>query len=302
MIKSLFFLCFIYIFSSSTLVFANDYSRLEKNSFSEALDSERYYKVKMNQVIFDQTAKGRNDGIKNNFFLASTELTQYQWAKILILGKVSDHNFLFPSTNEGNNLEEVIFTDNETYHFFKRLRPNHPIQSVSPKMILEFIKVLNQLSDSENLIIQEKLKEIIYDHKKGRRYRLPAPNEYAYVFSDHFRLDGYFGKEKPNEVLNYGWCIATHGDSIEYSSHAVKLKKPRIIDGQEFYDLEGNVEEMVATTFDGNSLHDSIKSGTISAPALGGSFSRRCGFCTTSAGSIFYDGEPDIGFRLAASE
>jgi formylglycine-generating enzyme required for sulfatase activity len=112
---------------------------------------------------------------------------------------------------------------------------NHPCYRYS---VFAFIEKLNELSKSSDPI----LKQLIPDNRKRDYYRLPTEAEWEYVVRDRGRASGTwpFGGNGANPE-KYAWYSANSSNI----THPVAEKLPLTIDGYQFFDLYGNVQEWV---------------------------------------------------------
>jgi formylglycine-generating enzyme required for sulfatase activity len=143
-----------------------------------------------------------------------------------------------------------------------------PVERVSFEDIELWIKALNALSQADDPIV----KELIPEHKKGFVYRLPTQAEWEFVAHARGAIKDlyYFGQDR-NEGHRFGWFNKTSNGT----THPVALKEPFLVDGQEFYDLYGNVQEVLSdwlgNTLTGGKDPKGPEAGT-SRAALGGNF------------------------------
>jgi formylglycine-generating enzyme required for sulfatase activity len=102
----------------------------------------------------------------------------------------------------------------------------------------QFVKDVNELSSSEDPAIQALLLRIIPDHKPGDVYDLPTEAQWAFVARNRGKnYKDYFDRDDSSLVPDYAWVGVNSGDH----THAVGTRKPRVLDEQVYYDIEGNV-------------------------------------------------------------
>jgi hypothetical protein len=172
---------------------------------------------------------------------------------------------------------------------FDRLNPNpskfngdlNPIEQVSFKDVDLWIIALNELSRDNSPLIQE----LFPDHRPGTVYRLPRVREYALI------LDSIGVRTLDRGALaKHSW----YADNSGSQTHPVATKEPSKIDGENFYDLVGNVMEM--TAYEGGSYQQHISLTAISL----GYTSRPFGEHYTTEIEL-NEPDPKLGFRLASN-
>lgn len=216
----------------------------QKKTIREILDPLRYAK----QMIFNELPGGKfemgTDKIETElspFEMAATPVTQMIWARLKIAMGETDIAKINPSHFK-NNLE------NPTINLMGLeipMQSDHPVDSVSWINFDEFIHSLNILSASPDPKIQLLLTTLLPGHQKGDYYDLPTEAQWEYVMRACGQANGkYFDRNDFSEVPDYAW---THENSDGHT-HAVATKKARIVEGQAFFDMEGNVWEWVKDT------------------------------------------------------
>ncbi len=175
--------------------------------------------------------------IKMPFAMMDTPVTQYMWASLKIamgertdLSKINPSHFITGSESVTMNIEGIDV----------QMKPDHPVEQVTYEEIIEFLKGLNKLSNSMEAKDQALLNKLIKGHKKGDIYDLPTAAQWEFVMCDRGNTKKkYFDRDDETELTNYAWLDRNSGDQ----THAVATKLPRLIAGNRFYDLEGNVWE-----------------------------------------------------------
>ncbi len=137
-----------------------------------------------------------------------------------------------------------------------RLAPNHPVQNVSWFDAIDFA---NRLSLEHGLkpaylIHREKGKPFKVELAEGLNsiyeaegYRLPTQAEKELVIRRHGRAAGtYFWGDENSEFPDYAWVK----ENSDGHTQPVGQLKAFVVDGQQFYDLYGNVWEWTWDDFD----------------------------------------------------
>ena len=177
--------------------------------------------------------------IKRDFALMETAVTQWQWFSIQsIRMKKPSKKKLFPSIN---GLDE---NGNTVKYSSIKMAPNHPVEFIDYKEANAFIKKLNQLSASNDPSIQEQLKLIISDHQKDDIYDLPTVIQMVYVRTNLGMDDNFINPHTIDK--DYDWAEF----NSDGTTHEVATKLPRIVNGGDFYDLDGNVSVWTKDTYE----------------------------------------------------
>ncbi|HVK62763.1 MAG TPA: formylglycine-generating enzyme family protein [Bdellovibrionales bacterium] len=154
------------------------------------------------------------------FEMMATPTTQVIWRKIAELAntKLGYQIELDPSTFKGDH---------------------NPVEQVSHDDVELWLQALNELSASG----EPALPGLIDSHKQGDVYRLPTEAEWEFVLRGRGQHTGdyHFGNLY-SRVAEYVW----YRDNSQNQTHPVAEKPPLIIDGNEFYDMHGNVREWVS--------------------------------------------------------
>ncbi|HVK62760.1 MAG TPA: formylglycine-generating enzyme family protein [Bdellovibrionales bacterium] len=114
----------------------------------------------------------------------------------------------------------------------------HPVERVHYQEVKMWLEALNRLSASGD----SALVDVIPSHKSGDVYRLPTEAEWEFVVR---------GRGQYNDVYHFGNDESLLGDYAWYDqnskpvSHPVAQKVPVTVDGNEFFDMYGNVWEWV---------------------------------------------------------
>jgi formylglycine-generating enzyme required for sulfatase activity len=163
------------------------------------------------------TYPGVKTKIKQSFDIQVTHVTQYQYTKVM--GK-NPSNF-----KNGEHATQFVL-DREAI----QLQPDNPVEQVSCLDAEKFIKKLNLLAKKKD----PQLKELIPDHQDGDLYDLPTKGQLMFVACN--RGQGNYDLNE-SQLEEYAW-FARNSDK---KTHPVAQLKPWVIDGQEIFDLTGNV-------------------------------------------------------------
>jgi formylglycine-generating enzyme required for sulfatase activity len=90
----------------------------------------------------------------------------------------------------------------------------------------------------------------------GDIYRLPTTDEWEFVVRGRGQLNDvyYFGHDV-SRLRDYAWFY----DNSDKESHPVAQKLPLVVDGNAFYDMLGNVWEIVEPWYQGQTVQDLIR-------------------------------------------
>ncbi len=160
--------------------------------------------------------------ITKSFRIQDTEVTQFQWAKIM------EHN---PSEFKEGEVPQFVEVNGKKI----AMQPDHPVEGVNWNDVQTFITKLNKLAEANDPLVQE----IIPHHQPGDLYRLPTRAEWQFAATNRGR--DYADLARKNELSEYAWMV----ENSEGKTHEVGLLKPFMIEGKPVWDLLGNVEEWV---------------------------------------------------------
>lgn len=176
--------------------------------------------------------------IAEKFAMMRTLFTQYMWARLQILMSETNLKIINPSTFKSESEDTLIDG------VVANIRVNNPVESVSWENVTAFIDKLNNLSKSGDAEIQKKIASTIVGHQKGDIYALPSDEQWEFVLRNRGNANkDFFDRDDHSEITQYAWVKENSNDH----PHEVGLKLPRIVDGNPFYDLEGNVYEFTSS-------------------------------------------------------
>ncbi len=211
------------------------------------------------------------------FAMMDIKVTQYIWSHLKIaMGERTDKEKINPSyfkTGTGSVIMIIEGID-------VQMKPDHPVENVSWTEVREFIDGLNHLSSQGDWKTQDLLVQLISGHQKGDIYDLPTEAQWEFVTRDRGNANKkYFDRDDEAELLKYGWFNVNSGDQ----THAVATRQARMIDGNPFYDLEGNVSEWIKDSWDGG---DKLPGGKNPLSKAGIFRAIRCGSWGDSAQNL----------------
>ena len=179
-----------------------------------------FYHIDAGKFRMGEPGKSVEIELTQSFDMMATHITQLFWAEVVLLGQ---------SKLGINSLEK----DPSEY---KGLL--NPVEEISYEKVKEWISVLNKLSEAN----EPALYDLIPDHKKGDVYRLPTDAEWEFVMRGRgiYNQTYFFGNDI-GLLGNYAWYAGNSGDT----THPVAQKLPLEFEGKKFYDMLGNVSDLV---------------------------------------------------------
>jgi formylglycine-generating enzyme required for sulfatase activity len=188
-----------------------------------------FHRVEPGEFLMGEPSFQVPTKITKSFEMMSTPVTQWQWAMLMSQN---------PSFHMGGNESEVLNIRGTPI----RMNSDYPIEGVTPGDIKRFFERLNKMSDQED----PELVKVIPDHKRGDKYRLPTEAEWEFVVRDRGAVTGnnHYG-EDTSVKDQYGW----NGVNSNDRTHPVAQLKPFFVDGKAFYNLSGNVWELMGDRF-----------------------------------------------------
>jgi formylglycine-generating enzyme required for sulfatase activity len=214
--------------------------------------------------------KRKNPGVKTEikkpFGFQVTHVTQYQWVRVM------DEN---PSHfKKGEQTIQITVNGKTT-----ELQPNNPVEQVKFSDVQKFIRQLNLLAKNKDPLI----KELIPDHQEGDVYDLPADEQLEFVMRNRGRSNGsYFFGDNESKLKEYAW----YDENSDLKTHPVAQLKPLIIDGQEIWDIVGNVWAWTKTPLGS------------SRAVRGGGWINDAQNCRSAFSCSCLSGNYNVGFRL----
>jgi formylglycine-generating enzyme required for sulfatase activity len=203
----------------------------------------KMFKIKPGEFMMGIKGSKTRKVIAKEFELQQTQMTQLQYARLQILAGQKDIRLITPSHFKDKAASILI----EIAGHKLQMQPDHPVEQVSYDDIVKLLRNINFLSKTGDVKIQAELNEIIPGHTKGHIYDLPRAEQWEYVMRNLGKANGeWFDIDTNSDLNKHSWSINNSGSE----THAVGTKDPRIIDGQAFHDLEGNVSEWVSSSND----------------------------------------------------
>lgn len=179
------------------------------------------------------------------FEMMQTLFTQSMWARIQVASGEVFPEVLNPSefqTGFGSMLVDINGVK-------VQMKPDHPVEQVTRESARDLINKINVLSASDKIEDQNLLESIFVGHQKGDHYDLPTEAQWEFVLRNLGQSNERFvDTNSEAELLKYAWF----SKNANGETHAVAQLQPRIVDGRAFFDLEGNVRELVRDAFQEN--------------------------------------------------
>jgi formylglycine-generating enzyme required for sulfatase activity len=218
--------------------------------------------------------------ITRPFQMAATQTTQVVWRQVVSRAKEK-----FPGRYDVLNADPSKFKGDL-----------NPVEQVSYDDVQLWLKALNELAQAGDSVVQEAMP----GHRPGEVFRLPTEAEWEFVVRARGTANGvyHFGNSEA-DVGRYGWFGVNSGNT----THPVATREPLVIDGQEFYDLHGNVWEWTQDwygTFKGGKDPQGPPTGS-DRVIRGGGWSNGARFLRSGRRFGWRPGNRinDVGFRLA---
>ncbi len=162
--------------------------------------------------------------ISRPFYMMATPVTQIIWKKVVELVKARPKDYL-------------------PYRASPLRGDRFPVHSIPYAYVQIWIEELNELSRSGD----PSLNAIIPDHQQGDVYRLPTEAEWEFVVRGRGQLnDKYFFGNDESQLDKYAW----YNENSENKTHPVAEKAPLVIGNCEFFDILGNVSEMIGQRYE----------------------------------------------------
>ncbi len=257
-----------------------------------------FHDIRPGKFLMGEPGKQVEVEITEPFSMMDTQVTQWMWATLKVamgeddLEKINPSHFKTGTNSINVNIDRIVV----------QMIANHPVESVSWFEVAEFIDGLNILSKTGDTKIQNLLDILIPGHMKSDVYDFPMEAQWEFVMRDRGNANKkYFDRDDRADVPTYGWSSENSADKI----HEVAALQPRLIEGQPFYDLEGNVWEYNKDSWDRRTKLPGGKDplGTIGSYRItrGGSWWCYPSLCMRSGYRNSYPPDKfnfDLGFRL----
>lgn len=180
--------------------------------------------------------------ITEPFEMMQTLFTQSMWARIQVAAGEVFPDVLNPSefkTGSDSVLKEINGVKIQ-------MQPDHPVEQITYETVKDLLEKINKLSQSDNPQDQNLLESIFAGHQKGDHYDLPTEAQWEFVLRNRgLANERFVDTNSEADLLKYAWFYKNSNGE----THAVALLLPRMVEGKPFYDLEGNVKELVRDAF-----------------------------------------------------
>ena len=191
--------------------------------------------------------------LTNSIEVMSTQVTQKQWVEIM--GENPSH------FSDGTDSIVVNIKGRPV-----RMRPDHPVEKITWWSALVFANRLSEKNGLkpaydldgvkfekgtrvENGTLEKAEGEVIFNknYYLSEGYRLPTEAEQEYLLRVGGKSSGeyHFG-DKKEDLQHYAWYAENSGAT----THPVGELTPLVLEGQEFYDVHGNVREWGMDSYD----------------------------------------------------
>jgi formylglycine-generating enzyme required for sulfatase activity len=203
--------------------------RVREIETSKFIDGRRmvFHPIEPGKFMMGEVGKQIETEITRPFRMAATQTTQIVWRKVALRAKEK-----FPGRYDDLDADPSSFKGDL-----------NPVERVSYDDVQLWIQALNELAAAGDPVVQE----VMPAHRPGEIFRLPTETEWEFVVRARGTANGiyHFG-DNETDLGRYGWFNGNSGGK----THPVATREPLVIDGQEFYDLDGNVWEWTQDWYD----------------------------------------------------
>jgi formylglycine-generating enzyme required for sulfatase activity len=202
---------------------------VEESNFLKGLRLA-FHAIAPGKFMMGEVGKQIETEITRPFQMAATQTTQAVWRQVTLRAKEK-----FPGKYDS------LISDPSKFK-----GELHPVERVSWDDVQLWIQALNELATVGDPVVQE----VMPGHKLGEIFRLPTEAEWEFVVRIRGTAqDTYHFGQNTTDLVEYAWFDQNAGGR----THPVAQKKPLVLDGQEFYDMHGNVWEWTQDSWDGGS-------------------------------------------------
>ena len=199
--------------------------------------------------------------ISKSFEMMDVHVTQFIWAQLKIAMGETNVRLINPSVfsdylnrsgDKSSRNDIIVKIDDFEFH----MQINNPVESINTDTkVQDFLNGLNELSKYGDSQIQDLLRDLFPGHQKGDHYDLPTEAQWEYVMTNLGKANKpYFDSDDDAELNKYAYYDESNGVRLSGpwdKTLAVASLQPRIINGKPFFDLEGNVADLVKDLWDG---------------------------------------------------
>ena len=280
---------------SAELILQSDERKRQRTAVLDAaIDGSRVVFGTVAPNEFKLLAGGRwvDAKITKPLHMAATLTTQLVWKKIVEAAQAR-----FPAQYQDLNAKPSNFKS-----------PLNPVEMISYEDIQLWFKALNALAKAHDDVIDEVMSSDrraaagIDEKQSGDFYRLPTEAEWEFVIRKRGEIkEGRFHFGNLDGPLHeYAWFF----ENSDNQTQPVATKEPLEIDGAKFFDMHGNVEELVLDSYafrtpggddpvliESRNTHVSKRGGSYHGVPIDLRIASRSGWIKTGRA-------PDIGFRI----
>lgn len=211
-----------------SLIISRDRKEHDRNMIIKSIDGSYavFHKVRPGTYGKGEPTQLVPTVIEKPFEMMATTVTQGMWRYVIELGLRKYPDLNLAGFNLTPNIDSLV-------------GDLKPIVQINVYAIDFWTRVLNRLSQDG----EPGLKKMIPDFQKGQKFRLPSEDEWEFVVTERGTLNRkYFVADDLEGLQKYAWLYP----GSNYELHDVATRTPQVIDGLEFYDLLGNVQQWLS--------------------------------------------------------